>query len=75
MRSSFQPKLLEFSEAAMRVAESIRDTPANRSLHGSLVLGVADALIQYQDSRNQEKARNIVEPQSVSDEPPLDFQI
>jgi len=59
----------------MLVAESIRDTSANRSLHGSLVLGVADALIQYQDSRNQQKAGNTVEPQSDSEQPPHDFQI
>lgn len=75
MRSSFQPKLLQFSEAALLVADSIRDCPSNRSLHGSLVLGVADALIQYQDSRRQRPAANTPEPQQLGREPPDDFQI
>lgn len=75
MRSNFKPKLLAFSEAAQHVAESIRDSPSNRVLHGSLVLGVADALIQYQDWRRQQGRTDTVEPNPFTPDPPHDLQI
>lgn len=52
MQSHFQDHLLQFSEAITTIAASIREAPAKRQLYSPLVLGVVDALLHFQDSRN-----------------------
>lgn len=75
MKSNFRENPLQFSEAVKSVAQSIRATPSTRNLHSPLILGVADAFLQFQDALAQQGILDTVEPAAFNKDLANDCQI